>query len=120
MRAIATYRPGQAGHLSVTRMCNKGGADQNAIGLNHEESHKARHKLSGKLHMPRKDRRNRDILVAYLSGAPKALLAAQYRLTLASVSGILTAERHKLDVSPQAEYQRLRELTGFRRTGSET
>lgn len=62
-------------------------------------------------------KRNFEILIEHLEGASISQLAAQHGLRPSTVSGVLTAERHKLSVSPAREYLELRQQLGLEFTG---
>jgi hypothetical protein len=49
------------------------------------------------------------MFVAFLNGASKEHLAAQYDLTLERIEVILRTERHKAAVSPDPDYRQLRQ-----------
>jgi hypothetical protein len=59
---------------------------------------------------PKTAARNREIFVAFLNGILKEDLAAQYNLTTQRIDAILSAERHKIAVSPDPNYRQLRHL----------
>lgn len=51
--------------------------------------------------LPRTEERNRQIFAEFQSGVPIETLAARHRLNALTIKAILTAERHKIAVSPR-------------------
>ena len=56
--------------------------------------------------------RNRELYAAYRAGSTVGQLAKLYTLALSTVNGILIVEKHKLAVSTEEYYARLRSSSG--------
>ena len=61
--------------------------------------------------MARTEDRNRKMLAAYEAGRTMQELGQDYGLSVPSVSHILTAERHRREVSPHPFYRALRDAS---------
>jgi hypothetical protein len=53
--------------------------------------------------------RNRSILLAYINGRSVEQLAKWHALATVTIRGIISIERHRVDVSPEPEYCALRD-----------
>ena len=58
--------------------------------------------------VPRNEIRNREIFAAYQRGQPIEDLAMRYELSRQTVDQIIRAERHKIAVSVDVFYERMR------------
>jgi uncharacterized protein (DUF433 family) len=67
----------------------------------------------GQLRSRKTTNRNRAILADHLAGKTSSQLARIYGLAPASITAIITFERHKLDVSIDGFYEQLRSALGI-------
>ena len=67
----------------------------------------------GQLRSRKTTNRNRAILADHLAGKTSSELAETYGLAPASITAIITFERHKLDVSIDGFYEQLRSSLGI-------
>ena len=61
--------------------------------------------------MPKTEERNRKMLAAFEAGRTVQELSQDYGLSVASVSPILTGERHRREISPQPFYREFRDAS---------